>query len=175
MLHKLYRLQLPKMKWVELNYQQISTIQVKFQVIKANNYSIDNNFLSNFFSCLSNLDLLQDSYGSFLSFKVKYKIPCMACVFPPRHRVIRKGLSGGIIISPFGLPIYPPFKPKSLGWEGGRRYSRAGSISSPHVLILERGQLRPYLLQWRDSPTTSRGLFVIQGRGENDACPVLIG
>ena len=65
---------------------------------------------------------------------------CWACVIFPRHHVIRKGLSNELIISNIGLttPTPPPlYWLEPLNWRGD---SRAGSISSPLILVLERVQ-----------------------------------
>ena len=65
----------PQMDWIELNfYQTLTSRQVLFNTIKANNYQVGNNLLASRLSVL-NLKILSliDQNLSLASFKVKYK------------------------------------------------------------------------------------------------------
>ena len=73
MLHKLHHSKEPEMVRIALNFQKISTTwQVKFQIIKTNNYKFGNNILANRIALHNNQVLLEDLDCSSLLFKLKY-------------------------------------------------------------------------------------------------------
>ena len=74
LLHKIYNTQIPKMDWIDLNFNQtFNTRQIHFRTTKSNNHIIGNNILNTRLTVLNSKIPLIDLNLSLDSFKVKYK------------------------------------------------------------------------------------------------------